>query len=1116
MKTSISIIILVSFLVTGIIGPMPSYAQLASPAGGNFVLPAPGVMVRLSPPLEPPILKGIKVHPDNPFRFDFILDQGDSFPKEQLRAEATKLIKYFLASLTIPEKDLWVNLSPYEKDRIIPQSFGMTEMGRDLLAEDYMLKQITASLIYPEDAIGKKFWKRIYEVAAQRYGTTNIPVNTFNKVWIVPEKAVVYENAKAGTAYVVEAKLKVMLEQDYLALEKNLTPTRGHVPEGYVSPSTLPTNEGLQLKASQGNNRLTNELGSQIVREIVIPELTKEVNEDKNFAQLRQVYNSLILATWYKKKIKDSILEQVYADKKKVAGVGYENSVIASPKGEATASAGPRLIFSGAISDTEKIYQRYLQAFKKGVYNYIKEDIDPATQETIPRKYFSGGTDLALTGTLKTLESGFNPAKFEETDDRAKIVTADLAMQGNENASSKDHSMSATQILHVFETMQKLSPFNFHSDKNGQDYQIQVLLDYPQKSRVSVDVQYLYKGMHFSSSHMLINLTQTTNAVITSGGTEINENFEAHRNAGLKTWLNNMLRTKLPGVPFESSINNHQTLLGIHRLLAEKIKQKFGSDDPLYIEMANINKEYEGRKSESGEFLSKDNLIKIKANIYKAYKRGVDLNSDELATTGPVGSLGRTLGPHQEIRPMYDGSLFDIEHFILIGRTTSDQAMNVPLQSKKDKDKKFIISFQKGIIDDALQQRIMDAIAGRNMQGVSAIGRSLIISLPKPVLIEGKKISQISVKGVVNSAPVAFDDSKNPITQPVQTMIVGHDGKIVLDERIIKSPQGTMLWSNAEKEYDGMKGAFEKGIPTGMPVGFGQWSWKYLKQKVGFVVIAEEGPRVDFVQVLRQNLARLADSKINDKNKAIAFTQAKDMVLEASFILRQLHKSGIIHKQPKFHQFAETNGKIRIYDFETSSFLKDIGRDEFNFRVLTDVYVFFTDIMRFHLPIADQFFRSFYEGYFAQKDYKFNEVFGFIKAYRVALETTDLSLDDFMRIMKQDPFAIKILALPVDEAMNASTQGVKDQTIKGGIDLTPANMNLQTKVMDSRFRGNDSTEGVNDTADGIKFYLDPAMLAQLQNAPGFVPVIINVQPLKSLTEFLEIASSMESSPRNDT
>ena len=181
-------------------------------------------MVHLSPPLDPPILKGIKVHPENPFRFDFILDKGDN----SLPVDASKLIKYFLASLTIPEKDLWVNLSPYEKNRIIPQSFGLTEMGRDLLAEDYMLKQITASLIYPEDSIGKNFWKRIYEEAEKKFGTTNIPVNTFNKVWIIPEKSSgLHENAKAGTAYIIESKLKVMLEQDYLALSKKSFPPLG-------------------------------------------------------------------------------------------------------------------------------------------------------------------------------------------------------------------------------------------------------------------------------------------------------------------------------------------------------------------------------------------------------------------------------------------------------------------------------------------------------------------------------------------------------------------------------------------------------------------------------------------------------------------------------------------------------------------------------------------------------------------------------------------------------------------------------------------------------------------------------------------------------------------------
>ena len=307
-------------------------------------LPSPGVMVHLSPAFNPPLLKGIKVHPDNPFRFDFILDKGDvQLSNDALKNESSILIKYFLASLTIPEKDLWVNLSPYEKDHIIPQSFGLTEMGRDLLAQDYMLKQITASLIYPEDETGKKFWYRIYQEAEKRFGTTNIPVNTFNKVWIVPQKALIYENFESATAYVVRTKLKVMLEEDYLSLEKHTA------------------------------HKSVNSIGSQIVREIVIPELTKEVNSGKNFAQLRQIFNSLVLACWYKKMIRGSILGQVYWNRNKVAGI---NSVDSREK--------------------ETIFQRYLYAFKKGVFNYIKDEDDPITRQRIPRKYFSGGADLQM------------------------------------------------------------------------------------------------------------------------------------------------------------------------------------------------------------------------------------------------------------------------------------------------------------------------------------------------------------------------------------------------------------------------------------------------------------------------------------------------------------------------------------------------------------------------------------------------------------------------------------------------------------------------------------------------------------------------------------------------
>ena len=56
----------------------------------------------------------------------------------------------------------------------------------------------------------------------------------------------------------------------------------------------------------------------------------------------------------------------------------------------------------------------------------------------------------------------------------------------------------------------------------------------------------------------------------------------------------------------------------------------------------------------------------------------------------------------------------------------------------------------------------------------------------------------------------------------------------------------------------------------------------------------------------------------------------------------------------------------------------------------------------------------------------------------------------------------------------------------GGIDFTTRNINIQ----------------IQNGGGGIKFHLDAAMLKQLQNASGFVPVIINIQPMKDLSRFL--------------
>ncbi|MBI4309758.1 MAG: hypothetical protein HY591_05455 [Candidatus Omnitrophica bacterium] len=70
---------------------------------------------------------------------------------------------------------------------------------------------------------------------------------------------------------------------------------------------------------------------------------------------------------------------------------------------------------------------------------------------------------------------------------------------------------------------------------------------------------------------------------------------------------------------------------------------------------------------------------------------------------------------------------------------------------------------------------------------------------------------------------------------------------------------------------------------------------------------------------------------------------------------------------------------------------------------------------------------------------------------------------------------------------NAARRSLQQGLAKGGIDFNSDKMNLS----------------VQDNGHGeIKFHIDRAMLQQLQNAPGFIPQVIDVQPLKSLPAFL--------------
>ncbi|MCP4652044.1 MAG: hypothetical protein GY858_01490 [Candidatus Omnitrophica bacterium] len=331
-----------------------------------YNLPSPTKLLPLSQDYSYSVLKGLRFDPENPLNIEFIVDTANQEDINQ--EEASRLIRYFLAGLTLPEEELWVNLSPYEKTRVAPDDLSLTDLGKDLLGQDYILKQLLSSLTYPESETGKDYWEKVYEDCRDaKLCVSDLSINAFNKVWITPDKSVVYENK--DVAYITEATMKVMLEDDYVA--------RGHVPDRTGTCTGSPDVVGDRYVSPE-----VNEITSRLMRETILPKISHDVNHGKNFARLRQIYHSLILAVWFKEKFKDTFYQH-YIDQGKIKGIDLEGK--------------------GA---KDKIYNLYVEAYKKGVYNYIKPERDPTTHKRINRKYFSGGCNfISLPNNLKVAQN---------------------------------------------------------------------------------------------------------------------------------------------------------------------------------------------------------------------------------------------------------------------------------------------------------------------------------------------------------------------------------------------------------------------------------------------------------------------------------------------------------------------------------------------------------------------------------------------------------------------------------------------------------------------------------------------------------------------------------------
>src|SRR3989339_1863896 len=314
--------------------------------------------------------------------FKILLDKGDTkdIADTNLKISATILLDYFKIGLSLPNDKFWVNLRPDSQDEIIDEELAKTDLGKVMLEADLKLKQDTALFTSPKTPQGKEYWNKLYQKAGELFGTENITIPTLTRPWIVPGEIILREssdnNSKASqgastersrSAYIYKANLKVLREEDYLT-------SRG-------GSRTAPTSDP-RLKE-------LNIYSTQLIRELILPKLTQKVNSSKDYANLRQVYFSLILARWFKETFKGRFSESSGLLKRTVPDID---------SGDLTN------LTSKQAWDKTTYFNAYQKSFKEGEYN-LSEPVYTPTGQVI-RRYMSGGIGNLLPEAEK-IRNGF-------------------------------------------------------------------------------------------------------------------------------------------------------------------------------------------------------------------------------------------------------------------------------------------------------------------------------------------------------------------------------------------------------------------------------------------------------------------------------------------------------------------------------------------------------------------------------------------------------------------------------------------------------------------------------------------------------------------------------------
>ena len=314
----------------------------------------------------------------------------------------------FMTGLAVHDNKFWVNLNPWEADRIIDKELEQSDVGRIMLEADLQMKKDFSNYENPcTNETGKALWgllEKKREALAQQCMSKfpgevrNIDSIRFRPVtrhWIIPDKVYAYTNG--SQIYIINSTLTISSEPiaDHSAFE--------------LKDQDIGTLSNGCLEELNRSAKEYGEYYKDLNDHMILPYVISDVNSAERYEDLRNVYTALALAQWYKSSITSR--RDIFRGNLTSLDINIQKAL--------------------EPWNAEDIWNEYVISFRNGEYKcWENETIETATKITYRNESkSSGGVEF---GKIRANLVGINKLPKEIEDQAKKVFMYGSVHEGND------------------------------------------------------------------------------------------------------------------------------------------------------------------------------------------------------------------------------------------------------------------------------------------------------------------------------------------------------------------------------------------------------------------------------------------------------------------------------------------------------------------------------------------------------------------------------------------------------------------------------------------------------------------------------------------------------------